>query len=239
VACLGRLRALNHSIPWQPVAFIVLLGMGIAATVLSAVDVVPPGQIPASLSAVRPCTSGGEARPRRPSRRHDVFAQPVVFHGLRGAARLALRRPSRAFRSKDNRYPPVTVVAEVAPGVEAVVSVAPRNRGRARLVYRLPLPESRHGLGLEEGQVVVRFQGCPPSQGRYSIGGGPGPSTRFVGRFLVTDPQCLGLVVRDLISGRRRRYVVPYGLPRSRCLSKRAKRRLPAKRKHRRKHHKR
>ena len=233
---LGRLRRLNRSIPWQPVAFIVLFGLGIAAIVLSTVEEAPPGQIPASLSAVRPCTSGIESRPRRPSRRRDVLARPVVFHGLGDSARLALRRPSRAFRSKDNRYPPVTVVAELATGAEAVVSVAPRNRGQARLVYRLPLPESRHGLRLEEGQVVVRFHGCPPSQGRFSIGGGPSPSTRFAGRFIVTDPQCLELVVRDLTSGRRRRHVVPYGLPRSRCLPKTAKRRLAAKRKHGRKH---
>jgi hypothetical protein len=173
--------------------------------------------------AVRSCATRIEGGRLRPNPRNDFVAGPVIFYGLRDASRAAVRDPSHAFQSKKREYPPVKIIAEVRATAVVTVSIARSDRGRARLVYRVPFPGGRRavGLRLEEGQVAVRFEGCPPSQGRYSTPGSVGARTQFGGGFLFTEPQCLRLDVYDTTEKRRRRYVEPYGRPRTRCRTRR------------------
>jgi hypothetical protein len=159
-----------------------------------------------------------------PNRRDDLLAGPLIFYGLRNANRAALRHPSEAFRTVDGEYPPLKIIAEVRANALATVSIARRDRERARLVFGLPFPRGKRRLGLrlEEGQIAVRFEGCTPSQGRFSSAGAVGRRTQFNGGFLFTRPQCLRILVYDHLARRRRRYIAPYGRPPARCQPRRA-----------------
>src|SRR3954453_23291984 len=158
--------------------------------------------------AVRSCASHIAGERLHADPRDDLVARPVTFHGLRAASRAAARAPSHAFQSKNGEYRPLKVIADVEANALATVSIAPPDRGRARLVYRLPFPGGRRarGLRLAEGQVAVRFEGCPPSQGRFSSPGSVESRTQFSGGFLFSKPQCLRIDVYDRIGRTRRRY---------------------------------
>ena len=160
-----------------------------------------------TLTAVRTCANRSKGRHVRPNRRHDLVAGPVTFYGFRDASRAALRHPSRAFRTASGGYRLSEMVAEVGPAAVAGVSIARRDRGRARLLYRLPFPADKRRLGLrvEDGQINVRFEGCTPSQGRFSSLGGSRRGTFFNGGFVFTGPQCLRLDVYDHLTRTRGR----------------------------------
>lgn len=151
--------------------------------------------------------------------RDDVVTGPIIFYGLRQLNRVAIRDPSQAFKTKNGEYAPIKTVTEVRADTVATVAIAPEDRARATLFYRLPFPGGRRALGfrLNEGQAVVRFMSCPATERRYSRRGVVGPRTQFNGGFLFTKPQCLRLDVYDETRGTRRRHFVAYGLPKATC----------------------
>jgi hypothetical protein len=169
--------------------------------------------------AVRDCASRVEGGRLSPRPRQDLVAGPIVFYGLRDANRVALRRPSEAFETKNGEYKSVKTITEVRADTKVTVAIAPTDRKRATLFYGLPFPSGRRALGfrLDEGQAVVRFESCPANHRRFSGHGVVGPRTQFNGGFLFTEPQCYRLDVYNGTNGAVRRYVEPYGRPRSTC----------------------
>jgi hypothetical protein len=169
--------------------------------------------------AIRDCASRIEGRRLTPMPSRDVVVGPIIFYGLRELSRVAMRDPSHAFRTKNGEHMPIKTITEVRADTVATVAIAPQDRARARLFYRLPFPSGRRALGfrLDEGQAVMRFISCPARKRRYSGRGVVGPRTQFNGGFLFTEPQCLRLDVYDEIRATSSPHLVAYGRAETAC----------------------
>ena len=154
----------------------------------------------------RDCASRVEGGALRPNARTDVIAGPVIFYGLRDAARL----PASMLAGRHGRFRPWKAVTEVAHGREVTLAIPSRLRKRVALVYRF-----RGGAGfgykLSEGDPAIRFRPCAPTEPRRSGRGTVGSRTQFNGGFVVARPTCVELHVA--IRGRVRdlRRTVSFG----------------------------
>jgi hypothetical protein len=100
---------------------------------------------------------------------HGIGAGPVVFDGLR----------------RDSRGPVIRANAIVQPGGGVTVSIVPRDRDHAGLLYG---PAWRGEHRLASAQHTVRFEGCTDT----TQGGGP---ARFDGGLVVNGQRCATLVI--------------------------------------------
>lgn len=102
-------------------------------------------------------------------------AEPIAFTGLG--------------RRRDGRVTPATAV--VQPGGSATVTIAPRDRARAGLLFGRRWDGGDHTLA--NALHTVRFEGCSDT----TQGGGP---ARFEGALVVTGKGCATLVIH--VAGR-------------------------------------
>jgi hypothetical protein len=163
-------------------AALAALGAGSAAAAVRAETRLP----------VRVCSDRGEA----PGGAVRTFAYPadvvvgrVAFRGLKGFAGRASVIHNVVGTGKQRMYF-VRSGAVVRAGAPVTISIVPRDRSVAALVYvRGP------GRGLKTGYPVERLEPCAPSTKASAYQGTVGPLTSFPGGFVVTRPACVTIVV--------------------------------------------
>jgi hypothetical protein len=112
-----------------------------------------------------------------------VVAGPIVFYGLRAAARY----PSDYRDRGSGRYASFKTVTEVEANAVVTVAVAPGERDLALNYEHGRLPAIAR---LSELQRTVEFRACAPSHSRFSGRGRVGPRTQFNGGFASAGPGC-------------------------------------------------
>jgi hypothetical protein len=129
---------------------------------------------------VRTCDSSvyGDLGPR--FRGENLTVGPITFVGSAGYE----TAPLRFFRTAAGRFRPQKILVVVERGPPVTVTVAPRSRPFASLVYD-PVLFNRRVDDAADGHTTVTFEPC----------GGNQPRTQFNGAFLVDAPRCVHLLV--------------------------------------------
>ena len=162
-------------------AGLVALAAGSAAAAVRAGGPVP----------VRVCADRGETK--RPvstfATPTDVVVGRVAFRGLKLFAAPATV-VHNVVGSGSKRMYFIKSGAVVRTGAPVTISIVPRDRSVAALVYvRGP------GIGLKTGYPVERLEPCPPATKAFAYKGTVGRLTSFPGGFVVTRPACVTIVV--------------------------------------------
>ncbi len=176
----------------------------VAAGVLAAVA--GPGVAAAADPPVRPCSTRAEiGRPVDGPDRDDVRAGPIFFAGAKRLADL----PAAAFRPRTGETHAFIKLAVIARARTRVTVVIPRpHRSVAGLAYRRDDPP-RAPFTVANGGAAMRFRACRRAQPAFSYSGTVGSWTVFTGGFLLTDPACVPVEVRE--RGRVHRATLAFG----------------------------
>jgi hypothetical protein len=171
----------------------------------------PPPPQPPRADTLRDCATRIEGRRLRPGP-HDVVAGPIVFFGLRAAA----RQPPSDYRDRGRgRYASFKTVTQVEANAVVTLAVPEGEQDLALNFEHERLPAVAQ---LSELQRAVQFRACDRSEPSLSPGGGPvGPRTQFNGGFAPAGPGCRSIDVFPQPGAEPIRLSVGFGTGRRDC----------------------
>lgn len=145
-----------------------------------------------------------------------IVAGPIAWPDALGLATdvgAGLASPAAAYAPYRGLSLVVEHVVAVTNGKVARVSIPAAERTRLSMDYTGLQPRTAAGrYAVADGASEVTFHACSP-------GSTAGPSTLFVGGFIVAGAQCARVAVYTGASSRPIERGIPFGVPASRCRS--------------------